>query len=60
MEYFMWYHVFLYISSYIVEIWIAFLTVEDLGLGPNHRIRIELEDKAKVVASDWGTESLPR
>ena len=23
-----------------------------------HRRRIELEDKAKVVASDWGTESL--
>ena len=23
------------------------------------RRRIELEDKAKVVASDWGTESLP-
>ena len=29
-------------------------------LGLNHRRRIELEDKAKVVASDWGTESLPR
>ena len=25
-----------------------------------HRRRIELEDKAKVVTSDWGTESLPR
>ena len=25
-----------------------------------HRRRIELEDKAKVVALDWGTESLPR
>ena len=25
-----------------------------------HRRRIELEDKAKVAASDWGTESLPR
>ena len=25
-----------------------------------HRRRIELEDKAKVVVSDWGTESLPR
>ena len=25
-----------------------------------YRRRIELEDKAKVVASDWGTESLPR
>ena len=25
-----------------------------------HRRRIEIEDKAKVVASDWGTESLPR
>ena len=25
-----------------------------------HRRRIDLEDKAKVVASDWGTESLPR
>ena len=26
----------------------------------HRRRRIELEDKAKVVASDWGTESLPR
>ena len=26
----------------------------------NYRGRIELEDKAKVVASDLGTESLPR
>ena len=26
----------------------------------SHRRRIDLEDKAKVVASDWGTESLPR
>ena len=26
----------------------------------NHRRRIELEDKAKVVASVWGTESLQR
>ena len=26
----------------------------------NHRIRIELEDKAKVAASVWRTESLPR
>ena len=25
-----------------------------------HRRRIYLEDKAKVVTSDWGTESLPR
>ena len=25
-----------------------------------HGRRIELEDKAKIVASDWGTESLPR
>ena len=25
-----------------------------------HRRRIYLEDKAKVVMSDWGTESLPR
>ena len=25
-----------------------------------HRRRIELEDKAKVIALDWGTESLPR
>ena len=24
-----------------------------------HRIRFELEDKAKVVVSVWGTESLP-
>ena len=33
-----------------------------LSPGPhsyNHRIRIELEDKAKVVASDWGTEQNP-
>ena len=33
-----------------------YCTVEGL----HHRRRIELEDKAKVVASDWGTESLPR
>ena len=26
---------------------------------PTHRRRIVLEDKAKVVASDWGTESFP-
>ena len=25
-----------------------------------HRSRIELEDKAKAIVSDWGTESLPR
>ena len=25
-----------------------------------HRRRIYLEDKANVVSSDWGTESLPR
>ena len=28
-------------------------------IAKGHRRRIELEDKAKVVASDWGTESLP-
>ena len=26
----------------------------------HHRRRISLEDKAKVVASEWETESLPR
>ena len=26
----------------------------------SHRRRIDLEDNAKVVVSDWGTESLPR
>ena len=35
-----------------------------ISLPPPHtpycRRRIELEDMAKVVASDWGTESLPR
>ena len=25
----------------------------------DHRRRIELEDKAKVVGSDWGKEALP-
>ena len=25
----------------------------------DHRRRTEIEDKAKVVASDWGSESLP-
>ena len=30
------------------------------GIEPNHRRRIDLEDKAKVVAYAWGTESLPR
>ena len=34
--------------------------VNFIKLGGGHRRRIELEDKAKVVASDWGTESLPR
>ena len=32
------------------------INIEDV----DHRRRIELEDKAKVVASVWGTESLPR
>ena len=27
---------------------------------PYHRRRIDLEDKAKVVAFAWGAESLPR
>ena len=31
----------------------------DLFLTQKHRSRIDLEDKAKVVASDWETESLP-
>ena len=30
-----------------------------LKKGVKHSRRIELEDKAKVVASVWGTESLP-
>ena len=30
------------------------------SLGVHHRSRIDLEDKAKVFTSDWGTESLPR
>ena len=34
--------------------------MHDLFVQYSHRRRIELEDKAKVVASDWGTESLPR
>ena len=29
-------------------------------LGYTHRKRIELEDKAKVIALDWVTESMPR
>ena len=29
-------------------------------LNAPHRRRIDLEDIAKVVTSDWGTESLPR
>ena len=33
---------------------------EPVGVSSGHRRRIELEDKAKVVTSDWGTESLPR
>ena len=33
-----------------------FLTLERV----RHRRRIDLEDKAKVVASDWGTDSLLR
>ena len=33
---------------------------ENTCVNAPHRRRIELEDKVKVVASDWGTESLPR
>ena len=29
-------------------------------MGQYHRRRIDLEDKAKVVAYAWGAESLPR
>ena len=29
------------------------------GYSSHHRRRIELEEKANVVALDWGTESLP-
>ena len=32
---------------------------EPAAVGADHRRRIVLEDKAKVIASDWGTESLP-
>ena len=45
--------------------WLIYTTIKGEGRGwgglegYNHRRRIELEDKAKVVLSDWGTESLP-
>ena len=35
-------------------------TKERIGISLTHRRRIELKDKAKVVMSVWGTESLPR
>ena len=44
--------------------WLIYTTIKGEGRGwgglegYNHRRRIELEDKAKVVLSDWGTESL--
>ena len=37
-----------------------FQFAEFISILLNHRRRIELEDMAKVIASDWGTESLPR
>ena len=33
---------------------------KNITVSLQRRRRMELEDKAKVVASDWGTESLPR
>ena len=33
--------------------------ISSKSIGSSHRRRIDLEDKAKVVASDKGTESLP-
>ena len=42
--------------SYVVNV----LYSNTLLVQYTHRRRIELEDKAKVIASDWGTESLPR
>ena len=45
--------------EYIVG-WLDFLHRNDETVGSCHRRRIYLEDKAKFVASDWGTESLPR
>ena len=37
-----------------------FLILVQKQVSATHRRRIELEDKAKVVVSFWGTESLPR
>ena len=44
----------------IVKFFKAILVVAEDIVHHNHRRRIELEDEAKVVASDWGTESLTR
>ena len=42
--------------SYVVNV----LYSNTLLVQYTHRRRIELEDKAKVIASDWGTGSLSR
>ena len=53
----------LYLCSlhhYFVGLWSVIPVVGYLIVGRYHRRRIELENKAKVVASDWGTEYLLR
>ena len=43
-----------------VQVSITVYTVNSLPIHLlNHRRRIDFEDKAKVVTSDWGTEYLP-
>ena len=40
---------------------VSVCTIEDpMVVAGMHRRRIELEDKEKVMASVWGTDSLPR
>ena len=46
------------LKSLFICLYFNLYTLYDWGV--KHRRRIELEDKAKVVTSDWGTESLPR
>ena len=43
-----------------VENFARLFTIHLFATRYKHRRRIYLEDKAKVVTLDWGTESLPR
>ena len=47
------------IRSILVYYWFPFLHQLLYTCTVYHRRRIDLENKAKVVAADWGTKSLP-